>query len=72
VYIGLNTLRGTNKNLNRVLDLLTKVLPKALASWQGKPWQEGLGTRQAGAQLSVLCVSKSGVVLALGAFYELP
>ena len=46
MYIGLNTPRGTNKNPNRVPDLLTKVLPKALASWQGKPWQEGLGTRQ--------------------------
>jgi len=29
VYIGLNTPRGTNKNPNRVPDLLTKVLPKA-------------------------------------------
>ena len=29
VYIGPNTPRGTNKNPNRVPDLLTKVLPKA-------------------------------------------
>jgi len=40
VYIGPITLRGTNKNPNYVLDLLIKVLPKALVSWQGKPWQK--------------------------------
>jgi hypothetical protein len=31
VYIGLNTLYRTNKNLNCVLDLLIKVLPKAVS-----------------------------------------
>ena len=44
--MGLITPYRTNKNPNRILDLLTKVLLKALASWQGQPWQEGLGTRQ--------------------------
>ena len=38
--------RGTNKNPNRVPDLLTKVLPKAVSALASKPWQEGLGTRQ--------------------------
>jgi hypothetical protein len=46
VYIGPNTPRGTNKNPNRVPDLLTKVLPKAASGLASKPWQEGLGTRQ--------------------------
>ena len=36
----------TNKNLNCVLDLLTKVLPKAASGLASKPWQAGLGMRQ--------------------------
>ena len=43
MYIGPNTPRGTNKNPNRVPDLLTKVLPKQLAYWQAslgkKVWE---------------------------------
>ena len=31
MYIGPNTPHGTNKNPNRVLDFLTKVLPKAVS-----------------------------------------
>ena len=46
MYIGPITPRGTNKNPNRVPDLLTKVLPKAASGLASKPWQEGLGTRQ--------------------------
>jgi hypothetical protein len=46
VYTGPKTPRGTNKNSNRVPDLLMKVFPKALATWQDQPWQEGLGTGQ--------------------------
>jgi len=44
--MGPNTPRGTNKNPNRVPDLLTKVLPKAVSVLSSEPWQEGLGTRQ--------------------------
>ena len=54
MYIGLNNPRGTNKNPNRILDLLTKVLPKAASGLAIKPWQEGLGTRQLILYLSEL------------------
>ena len=61
MYIGLNTIYGTNKNPNRALDFLTKVLPKAVSVLARQALARRSGNETIGFLVRACWVKKNGM-----------